>query len=80
MAFIQLPSGKVKNLKPKKLKLTNFPRNHNISVLFLYLKYLDNAYDLDFQINLVKNIEKSENLQKYLLASSEIGHHLYEEI
>ena len=48
MAFIQLPSGKVKNLKPKNLKLTNFPRNHNISVLFLYLKYLDNAYDLDF--------------------------------
>ena len=60
MAFIQIPSGKLKNVQEKTLKLTNFPRYHNVSTPFLQLEYLNDVYDLEFQIKLITNIEKSE--------------------
>lgn len=33
-AFIQLSSGDVRNKKGEKIKLSSFPRNHNINISF----------------------------------------------
>ena len=79
MSCIQLPYGKVIKNK-KKLKLTNFPRNHNVLVLFLQLKYLDNINDSEFQREFVGTIKNNSNLQTHILASGEIGHLLQEGI
>ena len=75
-----MPSGKIRNNNKETLRLTNFPRNHNVSNLFPQLKYLDNVCNSDFQRELILNIETNEDLQKYLLASGEIGQYPQEEI
>ena len=80
MEFIQLPSGKLKNVDGKTLKLTNIPRNHNVSTLFPQLKHVDDACDLEFQRKLIVSIENGENVLKYFLAPGKIGRHLQEEI
>ena len=80
MAYSQLPSGNMKNDIKETLSLANFPRKYNVSGLFSQLKYMDNAYDSDFQRELISNIENNEDLQKYLLASGETVQQLQEEI
>ena len=77
MAFIQLPSGKLKNVEKKTLKLPNFPKKNKFSPLFLQL---DDAYDFKFQIKLTASIENSEGLQKCILVSGKTGQHLQEKI
>ena len=62
------------------VKLTNFPRNHNVSFSFSQFKYLDDAYNSECQRKLIESIENDKDLQKNLLAYSEIWRHLREEI
>ena len=79
MSYIQLPYGNVE--KPQQtIKLTNFPRNHNVSVLFPELQYLDNINDAEFQRSIIGSIQNRDDLQQYLLASSEIGQSIQDEI
>lgn len=75
-----MPYGKVKKDEKETVKLTNFPRNHNVLVLFSQLRYLNNIDDTDFQRELISMIKINGNLQRYLLASGKIGQHLQEEI
>ena len=56
MALIHLPSVKLKNVEENNLKLTNFPRNHNVSILFPWLKHLHDVYDSEFQRKLITSI------------------------
>lgn len=64
----------------KALKLANIPRNHSVSVLFQQLRYLDNMNDSEFHKELIGTIKNNDDLQKYFLASGEIGQHLQDEI
>ena len=48
MSYIQLPFGKIEK-DNKTIKLTNFSRNHNVSVLSLEVHYVDNINDTEFQ-------------------------------
>ena len=57
-----------------------FPRNHNVNVLFPQLKHLDNIENAEFQSKIIETIQNIDDLQKYILASSEIGQNIQEEI
>ena len=77
MAYIQLPSGKVKN-KPErtilgwKINITEYNTEFYISQLY----QVKNAFDSNFQRNLISNIGSNEDVQKYLLTSGKIDKHM----
>lgn len=48
MSYIQLPRGKTKNEKNGKLKLTNFSRNHDVSVLLPQFEHVVHTFDTNF--------------------------------
>ena len=50
----------------KPIRLTNFPRNHNLFVLFPEWKYPDSINDVDFQRSIINTIQNREDLQRYL--------------
>ena len=52
------------------IKLTNFPRNHNIFVLFLQIS--------NFQKETIDTIKNEPDFQDYLLDSSEIRQKIQE--
>ena len=58
--FIQLSFGKVRKNK-KTLKLTNFRRYHNVLVLLLQLRYLENINGLEFQRELIGSIMNNDD-------------------
>ena len=48
MSYIQLPRGKTKNEKNGKLKLTNFSRKHDVSVLLPQFEHVVHTFDTNF--------------------------------
>ena len=59
-----MPYGKVKKYE-KTTKLSNFRRNHNVSVLFPQLKYLNNIGDSVFQHELISTVKNNDDLQSF---------------
>lgn len=72
MSYIQLPYGKVEK-DNKTIKLTNFPRNTNVSVLFPKFCYLNVINDTEFQRSIIRTNKNRQHLKPYLLASGELG-------
>lgn len=79
MSYIQLPDGKVEK-DNKTTKLTNFPRNHDVSVLFPKLCNLNDINDTEFQRFLVRTNKNREHLEPYLLASGKLGKSTHDDI
>ena len=56
------------------------PRNYSVSVLSSELEYLDNFNDTEFRHSLIDTIQNREDLQRHLLASSEVGQNIQDDI
>ena len=56
------------------------PRNYSVSVLSSELEYLDNFNDTEFRHSLIDTIQNREDLQRHLLASSEVGQSIQDDI
>ena len=80
MAYYQLAFGKLKKTPERPIKLKNLHRNCNTEFCLSKLGESDNAFDFDFQWNLISNIRSNEDVQKYLLASGKIGKHMQEDV
>ena len=72
MSSIQLWYEVVEKHK-KAIKLSGLPRTYNVSVLSFKLRYLDNFNTTEIQRSLTDTIQNSEDLQRYLLVSSNVG-------
>ena len=77
MSYIQLPYGVVN--KEKQIKL-NLPKNYGASQYFNKLPYLSNTGDPAFQNSIIDTLNSRANLRKYLLATSNYGQNIQENI
>ena len=66
-----------KDKKPLKL---NFPKKYNARYLFPKLAHLDKIDDPIFQSSIIDAINSRENLQMFLLGTTDIGENIQEEI
>ena len=66
MAFIQLPTGEVKNKKERKIKSGSFPREQNVNVLFSQPQHIAWCDRSEFQQKLIEALNKEEDFRKYL--------------
>ena len=65
--------------KEKQIKL-NIPRNYGASQYFNKLPYLSNTGDSVFQNSIIDTLNSRADLQKYLLAASDYGQNIQENI
>ena len=77
MSYTQLPYGMVN--KEKQIKL-NLPKNYGVSQYFNKLPYLPNTGDTVFQNSIIDTLNSRADLQKYLLATSNYGQNIQENI
>ena len=81
MYYIQLSTAEHRNKKVKQTILSNFPCNHNVTVLFPKVIYIVRKGDIKFRQDLLMNIKNKESLiRDYLLSASKIQHYVEEEI
>ena len=77
MFYIKLPYGMVN--KEKQIKL-NLPKNYRASQYFNKLPYLSNTGHPAFQNSIIDTLNSRADLQKYLLATSDYGQNIQENI
>ena len=77
MSYIQLPYGLVN--KEKQIKL-NLPKHYSAKQNVKRLPYLSNANDSAFQNSIIDTLNNRADLQKYLLATSDFGKNIQENI
>ena len=80
MVYYSLPSGKLKNRPKRTTNLKNLPQNYDAECYTFCLAQKEEAFDSDIQQNLIYNIRSYEDVQNYLLVSSELDKHMREEI
>lgn len=71
MAFIHLRSEEVKNNKERKIKLSNFLRNHKVNVLFPQLPHIVRYNESELQQKLIETLNNEEHVRQYLLSTSD---------
>lgn len=77
MAFIHLRSEEVKNNKERKIKLSNFLRNHKVNVLFPQLPHIVRYNESELQQKLIETLNNEEHVRQYLLSTSDLGLRLF---
>ena len=77
MSYIQLLYGIVN--KEKQIKF-NLPKNYSASQYIKRLPYLSNTNDPAFQNSIIDTLNNRADLQKYLLATSDYGKNIQENI
>ena len=77
MSYIQLPYGVVNKEKQAKL---NLPKKYGTNQCFNKLPYLQNTNDPVFQNAIVDTLNSRADLRKYLLATSDYGQNIQENI
>ena len=80
MAYYSLPSDKLKRKSKRTSKLKNLAQSYEVEFCIFQLGQIDNAFDSDFQRDLIWEIRSNEEVQKHLLASRKLGKHMEEEI
>ena len=77
VSYIQLPYEVVNDERQAKF---NLPKNYRASQYFTNLPYLYNTNDPDFQNSVVDTLNNRTDLRKYLLATSDYGQNIQENI
>ena len=77
VSYIQLPYEVVNYEMQAKF---NLPKNYRASQYFKKLPYLYNTNDPDFQNSIVDTLNNRTDLRKYLLATSDYGRNIQENI
>ena len=77
VSYIQLPYEVVNDERQAKF---NLPKNYRASQYFKKLPYLCNTNDSDFQNSIVDTLNNRTDLRKYLLATSDYGRNIQENI
>ena len=76
MSYIQLPYGFHKNSKQKQF---NLPKSYETSQYVKRLPYITNMGP-DFDNKVIDSINNREDLKKWLLATSEYGNEIQEDL
>ena len=77
VSYIQLPYEVVNDERQAKF---NLPKNYRASQYFKKLPYLYNTNDSDLQNSIVDTLNNRTDLRKYLLATSDYGRNIQENI
>ena len=76
-SYIQLPYGFHKNSEPIQF---NLAKNYAESQYLNRLPYLSNKNDVDVDNKILNAVKNRKDLQKWLLATSDVGQELQEDV